>query len=157
MTTVLRHSSLCLILLGVAVLMVTAPPRAAASDTGRILGAVAAGYLAYELLSDSRCGGWYGSYYPYPHHRYYPPSRCWWRGSWCPYHRCYHDYPRYGPRPGWDDFHRRRPDDRPGWDDDDRPGDGYPGHGGGRPGDGGGRPGDGGGRPGDDTPPARRR
>jgi len=80
MTTAVNRTSMYLSLIAVALLMTVTAPRAVASDAGKILGAVAAGYIAYELLSGSSSGhagytsGYHGSY-GYPHQRYSPPSR----------------------------------------------------------------------------------
>jgi hypothetical protein len=81
MNTAFSRNSLCLALVGVALLSGMATPKAQAGDLGKVLGAVAVGYLAYELAShnDRARAPAYGPPPPPPPHRdphpsYNPPS-----------------------------------------------------------------------------------
>lgn len=66
--------TICLAMVMAAALLLTAAPRAEADDTGKVLGAIAAGYLTYQLLdraSSPRCGP-----RPCPPSRYRVCPRC---------------------------------------------------------------------------------
>ena len=72
MTTAARHTNVYLALAAVVVLSTFTAAKAVAGDTAKVLGAIAAGYIAYELLDNHSSGRTH--YTGNPHQKYRPPS-----------------------------------------------------------------------------------
>ena len=111
MTTVLRRNSLCLTLVAVVALSLVTMPRAHAGDFGKILGALAAGYVAYEVLdSFDDCRPCTPSR-QYPNQRYNPPpsyyhggeAKYWYKEG---YGDGFKDGADYGTRKGFNQGYR---------------------------------------------------
>lgn len=120
-TTALRRSSTLLTLVAVLALLQLGTTRAHATDWGKVLGAVAAGYVTYQVLdglSDSRAA--VRHYTPNP--RYNPPpsyydggeARYWYQEG---YSDGFNDGTDYGRRQGFDQGYRvgYRDGDRAGY------------------------------------------
>jgi len=78
MTTAYRRTNVAVALAAIVLLSSLTATRALANDTGKILGALAAGYVAYEILDElskpQRCGPPPMPYCAPPHDNYNPPS-----------------------------------------------------------------------------------
>lgn len=120
MTATRSRSTLYLTLAAVMALSVMTTARAFAGDTGKILGALAAGYLAYEVLDGlDDCSRSRRSHAPapryrapsYPHQNYNPPNsyyqggeaKYWYKEG---YQDGFTDGDRYGTQKGFNQGYR---------------------------------------------------